>query len=158
MEGAGRISEEWSSLSGFYTTEEADFMTQLLSNTCSVQHDELHQQIPNPSFHESTVVSLTGINNNTSLCFPSIVGNDSFTSFDSMCMGLAWGDAEFMPCSVQSSENTDEELVKSVLAVAHKNLQAIRECETQVSESAEKLKSSSLENSEKRSRRSLEVN
>ncbi|XWS39868.1 hypothetical protein CRYUN_Cryun18bG0091600 [Craigia yunnanensis] len=39
MDSMGAISEgEWSSLSGVYTTEEADFMAQLLSN-CPLPHD-----------------------------------------------------------------------------------------------------------------------
>lgn len=35
MDPVEQISEEWSSLSGFYTAEEADFMSQLLGN-CSL--------------------------------------------------------------------------------------------------------------------------
>ncbi|KAI4298552.1 hypothetical protein L6164_032099 [Bauhinia variegata] len=70
MEPAECISEEWSSLSGFYTAEEADFMTQLLGNSSvSVLNNGLNGNsdfgIPSAIWPatESAIVSMTGIGN-----------------------------------------------------------------------------------------------
>ncbi|XP_020210482.1 transcription factor bHLH84 [Cajanus cajan] len=66
MDPSEQISEEWSSLSGFYTAEEADFMSQFLDN-CSLPENlcgNFNFGIPSAIWpgHESTIVSVTGIN------------------------------------------------------------------------------------------------
>ncbi|KAI9128061.1 hypothetical protein K1719_001054 [Acacia pycnantha] len=137
MEASGRISEEWSSLSGLYTAEEADFMNQLLDGSnCSVPEELLYgnSNLGFPSAfwpgHESTVVSVTGINNNTSY-FPSneansnahffsfsqgsssstdsgVVSycpNDPLTNFDSVSMDFSLGDDKIIPFSVQGNDH-----------------------------------------------------
>ncbi|KAJ1415880.1 Small GTPase superfamily, ARF/SAR type [Sesbania bispinosa] len=46
MDAAEQISEEWNSLSGLYTAEEADFMTQLLDvSACWLAHHESNVDI-----------------------------------------------------------------------------------------------------------------
>ncbi|XP_028780603.1 transcription factor bHLH84-like [Neltuma alba] len=142
MEASGRISEEWSSLSGLYTAEEADFMNQLLGNNCSVPEEILYENstlgFPCAFWpgHESTVVSVTGINNNTSY-FPSNdadanananffsfsqgsssstdIGvryrpNDPSINFDSVSMGFSLGDAKIFPYSVQSHDHLSHQI------------------------------------------------
>ncbi|ESW15109.1 hypothetical protein PHAVU_007G045000 [Phaseolus vulgaris] len=66
MDPTDQISEEWSSLSGFCTAEEADFMSQLLGN-CSLPENlsgNFHLGIPSATWpgHESTIVTVTSIN------------------------------------------------------------------------------------------------
>ncbi|XP_061373895.1 transcription factor RSL2-like [Gastrolobium bilobum] len=84
MEPAQLISEQWGSLSGLYTAEEADFMAQLLCGNYSVTE----KHCANTSFgmpyafvpgHESTIVTMTGTNSNS--YFPSNVANTNFSCF-----------------------------------------------------------------------------
>lgn len=183
MEAAGRISEEWSSLSGFYTAEEADFMTQFLGNdNCSIPEELLLYENPSlgfPCSFESTIVSLNCMKNNTTSYFPSSVApnhanffcftpsggninphnNDTMTNFDTISMGFSFGDVKSMPFSAQSNGNTDEESgLERVPPVADKNFQANVESEALVSEPVQKgNKSSNVGSSEKRSRSSSEV-
>ncbi|XP_054776685.1 transcription factor RSL3 [Prosopis cineraria] len=109
------ISEEWSSLSGFYTAQEAEFMTQFLEN-CSVP-DDLHRNA-NFGFQSSSAFWPIGISTgDESFYFPSNVA-DPTINFGSMSMD----------CEVQASEPVQED-----------------------------DKSSSMENSGKRSRNSTEI-
>ncbi|KAK4284487.1 hypothetical protein QN277_001312 [Acacia crassicarpa] len=137
MEACGRISEEWSSLSGLYTAEEADFMNQLLDGSNYSVPEELLYGNSTLGFpcafwpdHESTVVSVTGINNNTSY-FPSNDANSNahffsfsqgsssstdsgvvsyrpnhpLTNFDSVSMDFSLGDDKIIPYSVQGNDH-----------------------------------------------------
>ncbi|TKY51034.1 Transcription factor bHLH84 [Spatholobus suberectus] len=79
MDPAEQISEEWSSLSGLYTAEEADFMSHLLGN-CSLPENlcgNFNLGIPSAIWpgHESTIVSVTGING--SPYFPANADNSN---------------------------------------------------------------------------------
>lgn len=136
MDPVEQISEEWSSLSGFYTAEEADFMSQLLGN-CSLPENlcgNFNLGIPSAIWpgHESTIVSVTGINespyfhangdnnNNNYLCFsqgssstadssnifPTTSGN-SYTLNDPVAnIGYMSTDfANLGPCNVQGSDS-----------------------------------------------------
>ncbi|KAK7269923.1 hypothetical protein RIF29_22732 [Crotalaria pallida] len=194
MEPVEQISEEWSSLSGFYTADEADFMSQLLGN-CSVPeqlYGNFSLEIPTASWHghESTIVSVTGVDkspyypenaDNTNLLhflqesnsiadssniFPATSSgncylNDPVTNTGYLPMGYSKVDAKLSPYCFQGNENqyineNNEEL--GVEVVADKNLQAQKECEdVLVSEPPEEDLTSNLENSGKRSRRSIEV-
>ncbi|XP_061354589.1 transcription factor RSL2 [Gastrolobium bilobum] len=131
MEPAELISEEWSSLSGLYTAEEAHFMTQLLGGNYSVSVPE--DLYGSSSFdvpligHESTIVSVTGINNNS--YFPSKAAANSNTnifsfshgsssttdgggtySFGSMSMGFCLGDAKISPHSFLRNDNSSQHI------------------------------------------------
>lgn len=136
MDPVEQISEEWSSLSGFYTAEEADFMSQLLGN-CSLPENlcgNFNLGIPSAIWpgHESTIVSVTGINespyfhanadnsNTNYLCFsqgssftadssnifPTTSGN-SYTLNDPVAnIGYMSTDfANLGPCNVQGSDS-----------------------------------------------------
>ncbi|KAJ1402858.1 Myc-type, basic helix-loop-helix [Sesbania bispinosa] len=186
MDPVEQTSEEWSSLSGLYTAEEADFMRQLLGN-CSVPeqvYENYNLEIPSALWpgHESTIVTVTGINstshfsadtdNSHSNFFAFLQGNNVFptTSAGNCCLNdtvanigyMSMSDvAKFNPCSVQGNdsqqinENMDEELALEF--IGDKNLQAHKECEELVSEPAEEDITSNLEKSGKRSRTSMEV-
>ncbi|KAG4907663.1 hypothetical protein AAZX31_20G121600 [Glycine max] len=137
MDPVEQISEEWSSLSGFYTAEEADFMSQLLGN-CSLPENlcgNFNLGIPSAIWpgHESTIVSVTGINespyfhanadnsNTNYLCFsqgssftadssnifPTTSGNkcDPVANIGYMSVGFPLGDAKFSPYNVQGSDS-----------------------------------------------------
>ncbi|OIW06887.1 hypothetical protein TanjilG_19536 [Lupinus angustifolius] len=177
-------SEEWSSLSGLYTVDEADFMSQLLDN-CSVPeqlYGNFDMEIPSALWddHESTLAGVTGLNKcsyypekvaNTNFLhssnnFPSTSGgnyyfNDPVTNTGYVPMGFSFADSEFSPYSFQGNENQciNENIEEfGVEVVADQNLQARKECEeVLVSEPAEEDITCNLENSGKRSRRSTEV-
>ena len=92
MEPAQRISEEWSSLSGLYTAEEADFMSQLLGNCSDTEqlHGNFNFGIPSALWpgYESTIVSMTGINNSS--CYPeNAANNTNLLSFLQGCNSTA---------------------------------------------------------------------
>ncbi|XP_047161384.1 transcription factor bHLH84-like [Vigna umbellata] len=79
MDPTEQISEEWSSLSGFCTAEEADFMSQLLDN-CSLPENlcgNFHLGIPSATWpgHESTILTVTSIND--SPYFPTTADNSN---------------------------------------------------------------------------------
>ncbi|KAK7390974.1 hypothetical protein VNO78_19229 [Psophocarpus tetragonolobus] len=79
MEPVQLISEEWGSLCGLHTTEEADFMAQLFGGNYSVTE----KHCGNTSFafwpdHESTIMTMTGTTSNS--FFPSNV-TDNFLSY-----------------------------------------------------------------------------
>ncbi|KAK7343523.1 hypothetical protein VNO77_12317 [Canavalia gladiata] len=83
MDPSEQISEEWSSLSGLYTAEEADFMSQLLGN-CSVPeqlYGSFNLGIPSAIWpgHDSTIVSVTSINKTS--YFPAHVDNSNANYF-----------------------------------------------------------------------------
>ncbi|KAL2324278.1 hypothetical protein Fmac_023336 [Flemingia macrophylla] len=80
MEPAQLISEEWGSLCGLHTTEEADFMAQLFGGNYSVTE----KHCGNTSFdfwpsHESTIVTMNATNSNSHL--PSNVTDTNFLCF-----------------------------------------------------------------------------
>ncbi|CAJ2630426.1 unnamed protein product [Trifolium pratense] len=76
MDPSEQSCEEWSSLSGFYTAEEADFMGQLLNNSQIPQHHYGNFNFETPStlwpIHDSTIVSM-----NNSSHFPQNYDNNS---------------------------------------------------------------------------------
>ncbi|KAF7811072.1 transcription factor bHLH84-like [Senna tora] len=103
MEACGRICEEWSSLSGFYTAEEADFMTHLLSNNDISVPEEL-LLIQNPTLGCINNDISVANNNANFFCFSqgssfsttttdSTCGNNIINpNFDSLSMGFSFGD------------------------------------------------------------------
>ncbi|XP_054785532.1 transcription factor bHLH84-like [Prosopis cineraria] len=140
MEASGRISEEWSSLSGLYTAEEADFLNQLLGSNCSVPEGLVYEnstlEFPYAFWpgQESTVVSVAGINNNTTY-FPSSDANasanffcfsqgnssstdsgvnyhpnDPLTNCDSVSMDFSLGNAKLVLYSVQSNDHLSQQI------------------------------------------------
>lgn len=164
MEPIQLISEEWGSLSGLYTAEEADFMAQLLGGNYSVTD----KHCGNPSFgmpmpsstiwhgHESTTLTLTSTNSNS--YFPSNVTNTNFLSFSQGSTSstdsgsFQWNDK----LTQQITQSINEESGRQVLT--ENNLQAKREYhEMMVSEPAEEERSRNLENPTKRFRNSIEV-
>ncbi|XVE93500.1 hypothetical protein REPUB_Repub01dG0197900 [Reevesia pubescens] len=104
MDSMGAISGEWSSLTGMYTNEEADFMVQLLSN-CPSLPDELDGSsnfgIPStfwpPAYH-STIDMTAGA---ASYC-SSDIGNSSSYSF-SQGSNYSAGSSILFPSSSQES-------------------------------------------------------
>ncbi|KAL2326086.1 hypothetical protein Fmac_025144 [Flemingia macrophylla] len=131
MDHSEQISEEWSSLSGFYSARKADFMSQFLDD-CSLPENlcgNFNFRIPTAIWpgHESTTVSVTGINgsqyfpanadnsNTNYLCFlqgssstydssnvfPTSGNNnclnDPLANIGNMSMGFSSGDAKFSP-------------------------------------------------------------
>ncbi|XP_068491204.1 transcription factor bHLH139-like [Phaseolus vulgaris] len=185
MESSQHISEEWGSLYGLHTTEEADFMAQLFG--------EKHYGNTTLGFwpgNESTTVTIKGTDSNSyflsnvtdiNLCFLqgsscSIdTGNSIFsttssgpyscdpaTNFDSVSMAFCLGDAQFSPHSFQCNDNSSQQInentdEESSLALADNNLQAKREYEMMVSEHVQEVRSGNLENLTKRLRSSKEV-
>ncbi|XP_015941704.1 transcription factor bHLH84-like [Arachis duranensis] len=169
MEPAQLISEEWGSLSGLYTAEEAEFMTQLLAGNYSVseKHYSSVAMPPSSAFwpcHESTKVSFKGINGNSYLppshienanylCFSqgsssstengNIYSYDTTTNFDSMSTDNCLEGAKFSP---QSNDNSRAQISGII------DDDAKIECERMVFEPAE-----DLENPTKRLRSSSEV-
>lgn len=164
MESAVHISEEWSSLSGVYTAEEADFMHQLLGN-CAVP-----QQFYEPA-NTNYMCFLQGSSSssadNTNI-FPTTSGvnctNSSVTNFGYMPMCFSAGDSKFSPHRVQGNdskhlnENIDDELGQDTgtVVLADKNLQTHKKREILVSE-PEEDKIRSRPKSGKRCRSSNEV-
>lgn len=140
MESSQQISEEWGSLCGLHTTEEADFMAQLFPGTyCSVT--EKHYGNTTFGFwpaHESKTVTMKATNNNSyflpnvtdiNLCFSqgsssSIdSGNSIFsttstgpyycdpaTNFDSVSMAFFLGDAQFSPHNFHCYDNSSQQI------------------------------------------------
>nr|KYP75288.1 Transcription factor bHLH84 [Cajanus cajan] len=140
MEPVQLISEEWGSLCGLHTTEEADFMAQLFGGNYSVTE----KHCGNTSFgfwpsHESTTVTMADTNSNS-----NFVSNVTDTNF--LCF------------SQGSSSSTDSgELSLDPVALADNNLQAKREYEIMVSEPVQEDGSRNLETLTKRLRSSIEV-
>lgn len=138
MESVQLISEEWGSLCGLHTTEEADFMAQLFGNNNSVTE----KHCGNTSFgfwpsHESTLVTMTDTNSNSYfpsnnantnlLCFSqgssssidsgnnifSTISNetcDQASNFDSVSMVFCMGDAKFSPYSFHLDDNLSQHI------------------------------------------------
>ncbi|XP_019439162.1 PREDICTED: transcription factor bHLH85-like [Lupinus angustifolius] len=173
--------EEWSSLSGLYTADEADFMSQLLDNY-SVPgqiYENFNMEIPCASLHghESTIVNVTGINKSShfsenaananvlhnSNILPSISGsscylNDPLSNTRYVPIGTSFVDDKLSPYSYQENENQYINENIEDLGVADKSLQAHKDCEEAlVSEPAEEDITCNLENSRIRSRRSVEA-
>jgi hypothetical protein len=146
MEPTELISQEWTSLSGLYTAEESDFMNQLLGNSSFSQHFYQNSNLlgTETAFwppHDSTIVTAQVP---TSTSDTSCFNNNPVISFDYISMGLS---IDHSKCTTQSDEQV----------LANKNLQARKsEREVLVSE-PEEDKTTSAENSGKRSRSSNEV-
>jgi len=154
MEPTELISQEWTSLSGLYTAEESDFMNQLLGNSSFSQHFYQNSNLGTETAfwppHDSTIVTaqVPSSTSDTSNLFPTTsCFNNPVTRFDYISMGLSIDHSKFTPCTTQSDEQV----------LANKNLQARKmEHEILVSEQEED-KTTSTENSGKRSRSSSEV-
>lgn len=138
MEPAELISEEWSSLSGLYTAEEADFMNHFLglANANANANSSLPQQHLYQNSNESTILSVTKNNSNfaaqvpnsSNIFFPTTT--DPVNNFGYISMGISIGDdCKFSPYITQGNEskhtndNTDENII------ADKDLQVPKECE-----------------------------
>nr|KYP75287.1 Transcription factor bHLH84 [Cajanus cajan] len=145
MDPSEQISEEWSSLSGFYTAEEADFMSQFLDN-CSLPENlcgNFNFGIPSAIWpgHESTIVSVTGINGTP--YFPANADNSNTNYL----------------CFLQGSSSTSDNSIifpTTSEVIADQNLQDHQECEVVVSEAAEEDINTNVEMSGKRSRGSMQ--
>jgi hypothetical protein len=165
MDSTDLISQEWSSLSGLYTAEEADFMNHFLGNSSLPQHLYQNSNFGTESAfwpsHDSTIVTVTKNNNSnfaaqvrsstisdSSNIFSatSCVANNPVTNFGYISMGLSIGDSKFAPFTTQPDEQV----------LAENNLQAPKEHEILVSEPEEDT-TTSVEKSGKRSRSSIEV-
>ncbi|CAJ2651053.1 unnamed protein product [Trifolium pratense] len=166
MDSTELISQQWSSLSGLYTAEEADFMNHFLGNSSLPQHLYQNSNFRTESAfwpsHDSTIVTVTKNNNDdsnfaaqvrsstydSSNIFPatSCIVNNPVTNFGYISLGLSIGDSKFTPFTKQPDEQV----------LAHKNLQAPKEHEILISE-PEEDKTTSTEKSGKRSRSSNEV-
>ena len=140
MESSQQISEEWGSLCGLHTTEEADFMAQLFGGT-NYSVTEKHYGNTTLGFwpdHESTTVTMKGTDSNS--CFLSNVtdinlcfsqgsscsidsGNSMFsptssgpyscdpaTNFDSVSMAFCLGDAQFSPHAFQCNDYSSQQI------------------------------------------------
>ncbi|MED6123076.1 hypothetical protein PIB30_045951 [Stylosanthes scabra] len=170
MEPAQLISEEWGSLSGLYTAEEAEFMTQLLAGNNYSVSDKHYSSVampPSSAFwpaHESKQVNLKGTNCNSYLppsyienanylCFSqgsssstengNMYSYDTATNFDSMSTDFCLEGAKFSP---QCNDNSRAQINGII------DEDAKIECERMVFEPAE-----NLQNPAKRLRSSSEV-
>ncbi|KAK7280260.1 hypothetical protein RJT34_25322 [Clitoria ternatea] len=181
MDHAEQISEEWSSLSGFYTAEEADFMSQLLGNCSFPEHlyGNFNMAIPPAIWpgHESTIVAVAGINN-TSYFPPN--GDNSNTSYLSFSQGssstvdssnafpttsgncslndplanISYMSMGFSLGDAKFSQQINENTDEELgIDVADKNLQDHKECEVVAEEDI----NTTLEKSGKRSRSTMQV-
>ncbi|GAU29512.1 hypothetical protein TSUD_115340 [Trifolium subterraneum] len=124
MDSTDLISQEWSSLSGLYTAEEADFMNHFLGNSSVPQHLYQNSNFGTQSAfwpsHDSTIVTVTKNGNSnfaaqvrssttsdSSNIFPttSCVVNNPVTNFGYISMGLSIGDSKFTPFTTQPEEH-----------------------------------------------------
>lgn len=165
MDPSELTSEEWSSLSGLYTAEEADFMSQLHGNFQVPEnlYRNINMEIPSPlcNGHESTIMSLIGINstshfpqnddtsNTSSNVFPTTSGGNCCLNNPVANFGyISMGDAKFSPYNVQGNDiqQINEKIAEEfgLEIIGDKNFQSHLECELQ-------------EKSGKRSRSSMEV-
>ncbi|CAK7330135.1 unnamed protein product [Dovyalis caffra] len=162
MESIGAIAEgEWSFLSGMHTSEEADFMAQLLGNCPPNQVDSSSNfGIPWSSSHSGGSSILFPNSSQESYYLsesqPILANNNSSMSMD-FCMGdsyLVEGD----DCSNQEMSNGNVEESggnQTVADLAETNLQPKRESEMPASELPQEDKSSNPpELSKKRTRNS----
>ncbi|KAL5070292.1 hypothetical protein RYX36_021179 [Vicia faba] len=182
MDPSEQSCEEWSSLSGFYTAEEADFMGQLLDN-CQVpdhHYGNFNLEVPSTLWpgHDSTIVSMHNSHHfpqNVNIDFSSFLQGSntiSDTNGGYNCLNddqvanvgyISMMDGDFGACRVQRNDsaqltenNTDEEFCQEV--ICDKNFQAPMECEeVLVSESLEEGVNINMEKTGKRSRSSMKV-
>jgi len=174
MEPAQLISEEWDSLSGQYTAEEADFMNQFLSGNKNTSFG-MPSYFPQADFMCFSQGSSTSTDNSANISSTTTTSSGTYscdlaTNFDSLSMFFCLEDAKFSPQylhdSISKHINNDSidhkgsclEPVKLVLA-ADNNLHDEREHEMMmVSEpSSEEDRSKNMENPAKRFRSSIEV-
>ncbi|XP_058757355.1 transcription factor bHLH84-like [Vicia villosa] len=185
MDPCEQSCEEWSSLSGFYTAEEADFMGQLLDNCQVPQHDypNFNFEVPSTLWpgHDSTIVSMNNSDHfpqnvdNSNINFLSFLhGSDTISDANGSynCLNddqvanigyISMLNGDFGAYSVQRNDsaqitenNTDEEFCQEV--IGDKSFQDHVECEELlVSESVEDGVKINMEKSGKRSRCSMKV-
>ncbi|OIV91139.1 hypothetical protein TanjilG_30361 [Lupinus angustifolius] len=167
MESTQLISEEWCSLSGINTAEEADFMTQLLGGNSTLWpgHESTNTNNTN-SFLPSNVA-------NTNLYFShgSISSADSgnifsttssrtcsiepATNFDSMPMDFCLGDSKFSPHILKWNDNLSQQI--NVLSSGEEpGLDQGGQVLNYYNLHAEEYKNKNLVNTAKRSRRSID--
>ncbi|MED6169303.1 hypothetical protein PIB30_020284 [Stylosanthes scabra] len=161
MEPGEEIYPEWSSLSGSYTAEEADFMNQFLSNSSYTQqlHANLNAGIPSALWHDHADIDSSSFyaanaSDNSNL-FSFLQGQFSSTDYSSSNMfPIVNSDNLSDPLTntvdPSLSTYTDKEL--GVDVIADKNVLS-----EPVSESAQECISSKLEKPRKRSRSSTEI-
>lgn len=141
MDSSEQTCEEWSSLSGFYTAEEADFMDHLLDNFQVPQYHygNFNLEIPSTLWpgHQSTIM----MNNNTSH-FPQNADNSN-TDFLSFLQATN---------SIADTTNIGQEVIGDKNFQAHKVFEQVL-----LSESVEEGVNNNLENSGKRSRSLMKV-
>lgn len=185
MEPAQLISEEWGSLSGLYTAEEAEFMTQLLAGNYSVTEKQCVSSSAGIASafwpgHESTKVSFTGTNSNSYL--PSNIANANYLCFSqgsssSTDSGNIFSTTSRGTYSCDTVTNLDsmsmgfclgdskfsphsfqcnENLRQQINEITDEEAKR-GECERMVFEPAEEARSINLQNPAKRLRRSPEV-
>ncbi|KAJ4824988.1 hypothetical protein Tsubulata_014362 [Turnera subulata] len=111
MEPIGDMLEGgWGSLSGMYTTEEADFMAQLLGN---FTHPNQVDSIPNLGFssfwpsHESSI-SLSGANQDS--FYSSDIGNTNLYNFSQESSSYSGGSSIHFPTSSQENHYLSDSL------------------------------------------------
>jgi hypothetical protein len=140
MDHSEQSCEEWSSLSGFYTAEEADFMGQLLNNCQVPQHHYGNFNLETPSTlwpHDSTIVTMNNSShfpqnydtNNSNTDFLSFLQeSNSISATNNICLNdqvanigyISMENAHFSTYSIQGNdsqqitENTDEEFGQEV--------------------------------------------
>ncbi|KEH44024.1 transcription factor [Medicago truncatula] len=136
MEPAQLISEEWDSLSGQYTAEEADFMNQFLSGNKNTSFG-MPSYFPHADFMCFSQGSST-TSSGTYSC-------DLATNFDSLSMFFCLEDAKFSP------QYLDDSISK------HINNDIIDHKGSCLEPSSEEDRSTNMENPAKRFRSSLEV-
>lgn len=176
MEPCHLIAEEWGSLSGQFTAEEADFMSQLLGHGGNYSVTEKHCVNTSNSYFPSNVA-----NNNTNfLCFSSQENNscstdDSGNTFstttssdhqtlknESLSVVFSLEDAKLFSHSFPWDDNlspliNESNLEPLKLVLADNNLHAKKEHEMMVCEPYDEHRSKNMENPAKRLRSSIEV-
>ncbi|CAJ2630429.1 unnamed protein product [Trifolium pratense] len=169
MEPAQLIFEEWDSLSGQYTAEEADFMTQFLCDNTNTNFDMPSSYFPSNVSNANFMCFSQGSSTSTDKTANIFSTNtcDLATSIDSLSMFFSLEDAKFSPQYLDDSlsKQVNYECIDkgSVLELVHakNNLQAKMEHDHEmmmVSEPpSEEDSSQNIENSAKRFRSSIEV-
>ncbi|XP_027364761.1 transcription factor bHLH84-like [Abrus precatorius] len=110
MEPAQLISEEWSSLSGLHTAEEADFMAQLLDHNANTNFNSYFpSNVTNTNLLCFSQRSISNTDSGKSIFSTTSSGTyscDPATNFDSLSMVFCLEDANL---SQLINESTDEE-------------------------------------------------
>jgi len=166
MEPAQLISEEWDSLSGQYTAEEADFMNQFLSGNKNTSFG-MPSYFPHADFMCFSQGSSTSTDNSANTFSTTTTSSGTYscdlaTNFDSLSMFFCLEDAKFSPQylddNISKHINNDSidhkgsclEPVKLVLAANNEMMMVSEPC-------SEEDRSKNMENPAKRFRSSIEV-